>query len=208
MVRNPLNNWLSSSSPDLDNLLHVPFDYQPRAEDECVVYCLWMVIHYFKNKHPNKDIRTETNSLSPDEIANEMTIVKGGWKPDQDELTLVSAKTGTLRFHLNYWQSGSPKPLFERVTEHVDAGRPVIPFVNGSQLRQGKRDNDGIHAVVASGYGENSSGTDVIAFHDPWGFPEDIKARPKLEDAWDPMFNQIVTVTLSSKGEKIEGEDP
>lgn len=206
MVRNPLGSWLSSSSPDLDKLLRVPFDYQPESEDECVIYGLWMIIHYFKNKHPNDAIRSETNALSPDELMEDMTIVKGGWRPDQDELTLVSKRTRTLQFHLNYWQDGAPKPLFEYITENVEEDRPVIPFVNGPQLRQGKRDNDGVHAVVVSGYGTKEGGEDVIAFHDPWGYPEDIKERPKLEDAWDPMFNQIITVTLSNKGEKIEGE--
>lgn len=203
MVRNVFSNWLSPSSPKLDELLRVPFAYQPESEDECVIYCLWMVMHYLKNEHPNESFRSETNALSPDEILEDMTIVKGGWKPKQDELTLVSERTRTLQFHINSWQDGAPKPLFEFITEHVNANRPLIPFINGPQLRQGKRETDGIHSVVAAGYGKN--GDDAVAIHDPWGDPEDIVTRPNLEDAWDPMFNQIITVTLSPRGRKIAG---
>ena len=204
MVRGAFSRWLSPSSPDLDELLRVPFDYQPESEDECVVYSLWMIIHYFKNKHPNKDFRKETSSLSPDEILEDMTIVKGGWKPDQDELTVVSEQTQTLRFHLNHWQDGAPQPLFELITEHIDNNRPLIPFINGPQLREGKRKSDGIHSVVVSGYGRgDQDDKDVIAIHDPWGNPEDIVSRPNLEDAWDPMFNQVITVNLSTKGKNL-----
>lgn len=207
MVRHVLSGWLSQESPDLDTLLRVPFDYQPESEDECVIYCLWMVIHFFKNKYPNEEFRKRTNSLSPDEILEEMTIVKGGWKPDQDELTLVSEQTQTLQFHLNSWQDGAPKPLFELITEHVDENRPLIPFIHGPQLRDGKRESDGIHAVIAAGYGRaDSQEKDIVAIHDPWGYPEDIVTRPNLEDAWDPMFNQVITVTLSNKGSKIVGD--
>lgn len=199
--------WLSTDSPELDELLQVPFDYQPESEDECVIYCLWMVVHYFKNKHPNEELRKETNSLSPDELREDMTIVEGGWKPDQDELTLVSERTKTLQFHLNYWQDGAPKTLFQLVTEHIEEGRPIIPFVNGSRLRQKTRANGGVHSIVAAGYARNQDESDIVAVHDPWGYPENIEERPKLEDAWDPMFNQVVTVTLSNEGAKLVGEN-
>lgn len=207
MVNNILSNWFSHTSPEIDEFLRVPFDYQPESEDECVIYCLWMVIHYFKNKHPNKSVRKETNSLSPDEILEDMTIVKGGWKPDQDELTIISKRTRTLDFHINSWHDGSPKPLYEIIAEHINEDRPVIPFIKGSQLREGKRKADGIHSVVAAGYGNGENETqDIVALHDPWGYPEDVVSRPKLEDAWDPMFNQTITVTLSTKGKKIVGD--
>jgi hypothetical protein len=204
MVKDLVSNWLSQSQPEINNLLRVPFDYQPESEDECVVYCLWMVIHYFKNKHPAEDFRIATNSLSPDELLEDMTVVKGGWKPDQDELTVISERTQTLQFHLDYWQDGSPQPLFEILTENIDEGRPVIPFINGPRLREGKRETDGIHSVVAAGY-DNRDDDDVVAIHDPWGYPEDVVTRPNLEDAWDPMFNQVITVTLSTQGKKIVG---
>lgn len=206
MVRSVIAQWLSQDSPSLDELLHVAFDYQPESEDYCVIYCLWMVIHYFKNKYPDEEFRKETNSLSPDEILEDMTIVKGGWKPDQDELTVVSERTQTLQFHVNTWQDNAPKPLFQLVAEHIDAQRPIIPFINGTQLREGKRKTDAVHAVVAAGYGRSDIEDDIVAIHDPWGYPEDIVSRPKLEDAWDSMFNQVITVTLSNKGCKIVGD--
>lgn len=207
MVNGFLSNWLSTSSPNLDEFLPVPFDYQPESEDECVIYSVWMVLHYFKNKHPNKTLRQETKALSPDEIMEDMTIVEGGWKPDQDELTLISERVRTLHFSVDYHQDGAPKPLFETIVENIDEGYPVIPFVNGPRLREDhhlNRDNDEVHSVVAAGYGANGT-NDVVALHDPWGYPEDIVGRQKLEDAWDPLFNQVITVKLSNRGAKIAG---
>lgn len=192
----------SSTSRDLDHLLRIPFDYQPKTEDECVVYCLWMVIHYYKNKHPNKQLREETRSISPDEILEELSIVEGGWRPNQDELSMVSERTKTLSFDLDFWQGVPPKTLHKIATENISVGQPVIPFIDGLQLRDGVRDNDGIHAVVAVGYND-----DVLAIHDPWGYPEDTVEIDKIEDAWDPMFNQIITVNFSNKGKKIIGAE-
>lgn len=209
MVRHVLSGWFSQDSPDLDELLRVPFDYQPESEDECIIYCLWMAIHFFKNKYPDSEFREKTTPLSPDNILEDITIVKGGWKPDQDELTLISERTQTLKFHINSRQDSAPKPLFEIITEHVDDNRPIIPFINGPQLRDGKRKSDSVHAVVAAGYGRGEKkANDVVAIHDPWGYPEDIVTRPNLEDAWDPMFNQVITVTLSDKGHKIVSDSP
>ncbi|WP_254545864.1 C39 family peptidase [Halomarina pelagica] len=205
MVNGVFTKWLSSSTPKLDKLLKVPFDYQPEAEDECVIYCIWMALHYFKNKHPNVDLRKATESLSPDEIMEDMTIVEGGWKPNQDELTVVSERTNTLQFSLNAWQDGAPKSLFSMVKENIQNERPIIPFINGSRLREKTRENDGVHAVVASGYSLPQDGDEFVAIHDPWGYPEDIVERQKLEDAWDPWFNQVLTVSLSRRGSKIVG---
>ena len=208
MVRNILS-WGSKDTPDLDNFLRVPFDYQPESEDECVIYSLWMVIQYFKNKHPNETLRKETNSLSTDEILEDMTIVKGGWKPDQNELTLISERTRTLNFNIKYWQDGAPKPLFDYVRSHIDRNRPLIQFINGPQLRKGKRATDSIHSVVIAGYGSGTqSEGDVIAVHYPWGNPKDMVEKAKLEDPWDPMFNQLITVTLSKRGKQIVGDSP
>ena len=201
MVNRVLSGWLSSSSPDLE-LLRVPFDYQPHDEDECVVYCLWMATNYIKNKHDNDLLREETNVLSPDEILEDLTIVEGGWKPDQDELTMVSERTKTLSFQLEYWHDDPPTTLQKIVEENISTGFPVIPFINGLQLREGIRDDDGIHAVVAAGFSDSH-----IAIHDPWGYPEDVVESGKLEDAWDSMFNQIITVNLSSKGKKLIGDE-
>lgn len=106
----------------------------------------------------------------------------------------------------DYWQDGAPKTLFEIATENIQEGRPIIPFVNGSRLRQKTRENGGVHSIVVAGYGRNQNESDIVAVHDPWGYPENIEVRPKLEDAWDPMFNQVIIVTLSKKGTKLVGK--
>lgn len=195
-----LFSWLSADTGQIDEFLPVPFDYQTEKEDECFVYCLWMANNYFKNKHPNESLRRETNVLSPDELLDDLTIVKGGWKPDQDELTVISNKIKTLDISLNYWQDGSPRELKDIIKENIDDGYPVIPFIVGQQLRKSFREDDGAHAVVVAGYGD-----DYIALHDPMGYPEDTISYSKLDDAWDPMFNQIVTISLSKRGSKLAG---
>ena len=134
-----LTGWLSSSTPDLDCLLKVPFDYQPEAENQCFVYCVWMVMHYVKNKHPDEAVRKSTRTFSPEEIMDYLTIVEGGWRPDQDELTLISEKTRTIKFNLQYWQDGSPNELQDLLRKEISSGMPVIPFIDGLQLREGVR---------------------------------------------------------------------
>lgn len=202
MAERLLRDWFAPSSP-IDSSLKIPFDYQPDNEDECAAYCIWMSIHYFRNKHPNKDLRKETRGLSIDEILEEMTIVEGGWRPNQDELTLLSEETRTLHFSLEFWQDGAPKGLREYVTEAVSNELPLIVFINGHELREEEEDEDedGVHAVVVAGYGE-----DDYAIHDPWGYPEDVVSSDKLKDVWDEKFNQLITVSLSQRGKKITGK--
>jgi hypothetical protein len=161
-----------------------------------------MVNNYFKNKHSNSELREETTVLPPDDLLNDLSIAEGGWKPDQDELTVVSKRTDTLKFELDYWKGDPPRELRDIIVENIDEGYPVIPFINGERLRKGTRMSDGAHAVVVAGYGD-----DQIALHDPMGYPEDIVPYKKLEDAWDPLFSMIVTTSLSNRGTKILEED-
>lgn len=188
------SDWIPSSVPDVDPL-PVPFFFEPQQEDRCAAYCLWMVIQYTKNAYPDPSIRENTQTLSIDDISNELRIVKGGAKLTQDDLTIVGERTRTLRFDLRTWQDGSPKELHEHVTGHIERDLPIIIYVNGPMLRNKGREKDNVHPVVVAGYND-----EYMAIHDPMGDPQDLVKSKKLKEAWDPMFNQVVRVELPQNG--------
>jgi len=188
------SDWIPTTVPDVDPL-SVPFFFEPHQEDRCAAYCLWMVIQYTKNSYPDKSIRENTQSLSVDEISDDLNIVNGGAKLTQDDLTLIGEKTRTLSFDLRRWQDKPPKELGNHVSGHLDRDLPLIIYVNGPMLRNKGREKDNVHPIVIAGQNE-----EYIALHDPMGDPQDLVKSKKLKEAWDPMFKQIVRVELSEIG--------
>lgn len=192
--------WKAVEGHDF-HALRVPALSQPEGEDECVIYALWMVIHYFLNEHPEKSVREETNGLSSDEIRENITVTKRGWVPKQDELTLLSESTRSIRFRYQFSQGEPPKDLSTIIEEHLHENVPFILIIDALQLRQGIRSEGPLHAVVVTGLGDSS-----VAINDPWGYLEDTVDKEKLKDAWDPQYNSYIGVSVSNRISSKQGE--
>lgn len=64
---------------------------------------------------------------------------------------------------------------------------PLIGLIEAQTLRERVTRTSVLHAIVIAGVGEDTA---VIA--DPWYARLEEVERDKLEDAWDPVFHQII----------------
>lgn len=185
--------WVVHPRDDL-SVLDVPFLAEKERENQCLVYCLAMTVKYVAKSYPDQWVRENMNILGPEEIRSSITInEQTGWVPDTEELEQVSEKAGPLNFEHVLRDQSPTKQIFGKIVKsHLNRDLPVIPIINAKMLRRDKR--AGVHAVVATGMNE-----DQIAFHDPWGYPRDIKQRNEFINAWDDVLNQVITVTVGGQ---------
>jgi len=173
--------------------LRIPTHTQPDDESYCVPYALWMVVQYVKNEHPSDDVRSDTRSLSVDEILDFLDPDPLlGWQPNQSDLTEVSAYVSGVSFSLEQWRRNPPRDLIELAEERLENDLPIIAFIDAQLLRRGIRGNGPLHAIVVAGLGDDNA---VIA--DPWFAALHEVPQDKLKDAWDPSHHQIIDVAVN-----------
>lgn len=173
--------------------LRVPAHSQPEEEAECVVYTIWMVANYIGNEYPNRTIREETTIPKIDEIKDIIQPDNLGWRPNQADLTELSAHMSTVHLSLETWAGTPPRSLIELVETRLEKSLPLIAFVDALQLRRGIRGSGPLHAVVIVG---EDNENDEIAIADPWFTAIQAVSSQKLDDAWDPMHHQIIDVDV------------
>lgn len=180
------------NNKDID-ILNVPSYSQKKAENECLIHCLRMVVDYIATYHPSSWVNAEMDKISPDKIRNCITINKSGWVPNQDELDSLSTDIGPIEFnHSLEKQSPTEETFYRVIKNHLDNDLPVIPIINVKKLRRGVQ--AGVHAVVAIGMNDKS-----IAINDPWGYPYDVVNRTDFVKAWNDTVNQFITIELGSQ---------
>ena len=197
----PGNPWTSHADSNLEHL-RVPSHAQPTDEAECVVYSLWMVSNYVGNEFPDAKVREETNVPTIGDIHEYIQPdPKTGWKPNQDDLTELSAYVSSLHFSLEQRSGNPPRELSELAEESLENDLPLIAVIDALQLRRGIRRSGPLHTVVIAGVDD-----DEIAFADPWYAKMDNAPKENLEDAWDPMLQQTIDVSLSGNVDSQEEE--
>jgi len=189
MTRTPWGKATQQSSVDS---LRVPSHQQPPSEPECVTYCLWMVSQYVANEYPDRSIRTKTRAPTIDEIQDFIQTDELGWKPNQDDLTSLSSLVSSVKFNLEYTFGQPPRKLNTVVNNSLNNYLPTIAFIDQLLLEEGTRGEGPLHAVVLSG--ANEQRTVVL---DPWMQQSKEVKNTKLEDAWDPDYNQVIEISLS-----------
>lgn len=172
--------------------LRIPTHSQPDEEAYCVPYALWMVVQYIKNEHPDDNVRSNTCTVSVDEITDFLEPdALLGWTPNQSDLTEVSTYVSAVSFSLEQWRRNPPQDLIELAEERLEDDLPIIGFIDAQMLRRGIRGNGPLHSVVIAGVGDDNA---VIA--DPWYAALHEVPRDKLKDAWDPSHHHIIDVAV------------
>lgn len=85
---------------DGSNVLRVPAHTQPDTENECMVYCVYMLIEYCRTVHPVDLVRETTPALDPEEIKEFIKIRPMGWAVDENDIEALSAAVSPIQFEL------------------------------------------------------------------------------------------------------------
>jgi len=181
--------------------LRIPTHSQPDEEAYCVPYALWMVVQYVKNEYPDNDVRSNTRSVSVDEITEFLepdSLL--GWTPNQSNLTEVSTYVSEVSFSLEQWRRNPPQNLLELAEDRLGNDLPIIGLIDAQMLRRGIRGTGPLHSVVIAGLGNHKA---VIA--DPWYAALHEVPRDKLKDAWDPSHHQIIDVAIDETTNSAKG---
>lgn len=180
------------------SVLRIPRHRQPQDAPECICYTLWMAIHYVANEYPDKEIRDKTNAPNLDLIEEYINIGQNGWEnPGQEPLTEISSEVGTVELSLEYRYNGLPQRVDEFAKRGINKHLPSIIFIDRLLLKQQIRDKGPLHAAIICGVGEEN-----ITIKDPLLEGTTTLEIERLNEAWDPEFNQAIEVTLG------DGFDP
>jgi len=151
-----------------------------------------MVTHYVANEYPDKEVRDKTDPPKLDLIQNYIKIGKSGWENvGQDPLTQIASEVGSIKLNIEYRYNGLPHRIDEFVKDGQSQLLPTIVFVDRLLLKQGKRGEGPLHAVVVCGVGESH-----ITVEDPLVDGTTTMEIENLDDAWDPEFNTAIEVKL------------
>lgn len=189
MVGDPL-----ISNPDGHNydILHMPGHRQPQNAPECICYALWTAIHYVANEYPDKQVRERTNPPKLDLIRDYIEIGENGWENvGQEPLTQIGSESGSIKLDLEYRYNGLPQSINEFVDERLERLLPTIVMVDRLLLKNGKRGEGPLHAVVVCGIGDSH-----ITIEDPLVEGTTTLEIDNLDEAWDPEFNTAIELKL------------
>jgi hypothetical protein len=164
-----------------------------------------MVASYAGNDYPSRAVRDDVNVPKIDDIKDYIGTDELGWRPNQADLTELSAFVSGVDFLLDSWPGTPPKSLITLAEEQFVDDLPVIAFIDAQQLRQGTPRGTGpLHSIVIVGIDDK---TDDVAIADPWYAAIHTVQKDNLEDAWDPMHHQIIDVELSQTSNSTSGAD-
>lgn len=174
------------------DMLHMPGYRQAQSAPECIHYALWTTIHYVANEYPDKGVRDRTQPPKLDLISEYIDIGDLGWEDvGQEPLTQLASETGGLKLHLQYRYNGLPQRVDEFASEGLDQLLPTIIWVDQVLLKNNKRGEGPMHAVVVCGVGDEH-----ITIEDPLVEGTTTLEIDSLDDAWDPEFNTAIEPRL------------
>lgn len=176
---------------------------QPFNESDCVTYSLLTVASYIANEYPDEEVRLKTNVPLVDEIKGHIRTDELGWRPNQADLTDISALISSVRLSLDEWPGEPPRRLLEIAQDFLDRDLPLIVLIDDLQLRRGIRGSGPLHAVTIVGV---SPSGDEVAIADPWFGEVRQVSEAKLEDAWDPMHHQVIKVEVAGTSIPASGD--
>lgn len=192
MTRSP---WVSAGSDYPVDRLRIPDHPQPQHAPQCVVYSIWMVTQYVANEYSVREIRSETNTIKIDDILEYIEIGSFGWEnPRQSPLTEISEHIRTVKFNLNYWYGSPPRSLQTISKACLENDLPVIAFIDRVLLEEGVRNEGALHSILITG-----AGGEHTIINDPLVEGTKIVENDKLEDAWDPEYNQVVETKIADR---------
>ena len=193
------------------HVLRVPAHTQPDAENECMVYCVYMVVEYCRTAYPVDMVRNHTPAMQIDDIKDILTIRPMGWALNEDDIETLSAVTSPIEFDLREFdRSPSSDKLFNILEDQLSNDLPTITIVDAIRLQEEREQRDIAqddeqveHSVVVVGMDDHH-----VYINDPWGdvrepFPHDVFA-----EAWDVGLNRLVTTSLQSTFDAITGGNP
>lgn len=154
-----------------------------------------MVTQYVANEYPDKEIRANCNTIKIDHIFKYIDIGTFGWEnPSQGPLNHITELVKAISFDLNYWYGTPPQSLHEICKSSLENSLPVIAFIDRVLMEDGVRNEGSLHSVLITGTGDNHT-----VINDPLVEGTKVVENDKLEDAWDPEYNQTVKVAIADR---------
>jgi len=186
---------------DGSDVLRVPAHTQPDSEEECMVYCVYMLIEYCRTVHPVDLVRDTTPALNPEEIKDFIKVRPMGWAVDENDIEALSTAVSPIEFELREFErSPSTQKLYNILEDRLERELPTIAVVDAIQIQE-QRTNRNIssnggqteHAVVVVGLNDRD-----VYLNDPWGGMQVPVDRDTFGEAWDIGLNRLITMSLQS----------
>lgn len=187
--------------PNGARVLRVPSHTQQDTENECMVFCIYMVTEYCRTAYPVEMIREYTPALQIDDLKDLLTIREMGWALKESDINGLSAVTSPLEFTLEeYERSPSTQSFFGTLENQISNNLPTIAIVDAIRLQEEREDRQIAedneqeeHAVVVVGLDDRH-----VYINDPWGNAREPFSRDVFHEAWDVGLNRLVTTTLQT----------